>query len=137
MGRPTKKPKAGERIPLGLRVTAAVKHRLDKAAKASGRSQSQEAEIRLEQSCIEFDDPELRSMAHSCAWAFKQRLDLEWDSHPEEKDKRRTDPTTLTYLQGVVAVVQSLITDMPLERRVELFEAIRMAMADARDVGAG
>ena len=45
-GRPT----VGERVPLGLRVTPEMKRRLDAAAKESGRSQSQEAEIRLERS---------------------------------------------------------------------------------------
>lgn len=43
-GRPT----VGERIPLGLRVTPDLKAQLDRAATASGRSQSQEAELRLE-----------------------------------------------------------------------------------------
>jgi len=50
VGRPTKKAKAGERVPLGLRVTAELKSRLDDAAKRSGRSQSQEAEFRIERS---------------------------------------------------------------------------------------
>ena len=45
-GRPT----VGERVPLGLRVTPEMKRRLDAAAKQSGRSQSQEAEFRLERS---------------------------------------------------------------------------------------
>ena len=50
-GRPQKKPiKPGDRVPLGLRVTASLKHSLDTAAKHSGRSQSQEAEFRLEHS---------------------------------------------------------------------------------------
>lgn len=38
----------GERLPLGLRVTREAKRKLDLAATASGRSQSQEAELRLE-----------------------------------------------------------------------------------------
>jgi hypothetical protein len=50
MGRPTKPPKEGERVPLGLRVTAAVKRGLEAAAIKSGRSISQEAELRLEHS---------------------------------------------------------------------------------------
>ena len=36
------------RVPLGLRVTPEIKKRLDDAAKDNGRSQSQEAEMRLE-----------------------------------------------------------------------------------------
>jgi hypothetical protein len=50
MGRPTKAPSPGERVSLGLRVTAEIKRKLDEAGEKSGRSQSQEAEIRLERS---------------------------------------------------------------------------------------
>lgn len=39
-----------ERIALGLRVTPEMKRRLDVLARTSGRSLSQEVEIRLEQS---------------------------------------------------------------------------------------
>lgn len=49
-GRPTKPPRPGERNPLGLRVTAEVKERLERAARESGRSISQEVEMRLERS---------------------------------------------------------------------------------------
>lgn len=50
IGRPTKKPKPGERVPLGLRVTPEMKKRLEKAAIKNGRSISQEAELRLDRS---------------------------------------------------------------------------------------
>ena len=50
LGRPMKPPTPGERTPLGLRVTAEVKQKLEEAAIQSGRSLSQEAELRLEQS---------------------------------------------------------------------------------------
>jgi hypothetical protein len=46
---PGRPPLPGERVPLGLRVTKETKFRLDQASHASGRSQSQEAEFRLEQ----------------------------------------------------------------------------------------
>lgn len=49
----------GERVPLGLRVTADLKRKLDAAAEASGRSQSQEAEFRLENSFNFLNDPRL------------------------------------------------------------------------------
>lgn len=48
-GRP-RPPNEGERFPISFRVTPATKRRLDEAARVSGRSQSQEAELRLEQS---------------------------------------------------------------------------------------
>jgi hypothetical protein len=47
-GRPTKRPTPGARASLGLKVTNEIKQRLDAAAKANGRTQSQEAEARLE-----------------------------------------------------------------------------------------
>lgn len=51
IGRPPKIPsEEGRRVSLGLRVTPTTKLRLDKAAAISGRSQSQEAELRLEHS---------------------------------------------------------------------------------------
>ncbi len=53
MGRPTKPGTAGQRNPLGLRVTAETKRKLEAAALKSGRSQSQEAEFRIVQSLIE------------------------------------------------------------------------------------
>ncbi len=50
LGRPSKSPKPGTRASLGLKVTADIKQRLDEAARANGRTQSQETEVRLEQS---------------------------------------------------------------------------------------
>ena len=49
-GRPRREPDPGERVKLGLRVTPKTKARLDAAAEQNGRSQSQEAELRLEAS---------------------------------------------------------------------------------------
>ncbi|MCW5733473.1 MAG: TraY domain-containing protein [Enhydrobacter sp.] len=49
-GRPTKAAKPGTKASLGLKVTASLKARLEEAAATSGRTQSQEAEYRLEQS---------------------------------------------------------------------------------------
>ena len=52
-GRPGRKPrlaKQGQRVSLGLKVTPEIKNRLDAAAELNGRTQSQEAEVRLQQS---------------------------------------------------------------------------------------
>jgi hypothetical protein len=49
-GRPLKEAPAGKRVPLGLRVTAEIKTKLAAAAVETNRSQSQEAELRLERS---------------------------------------------------------------------------------------
>jgi hypothetical protein len=53
-GRPFKAPKAGKRAPLSLLVRAEIKHLVDERAKASGRTQSQEAEIMIER-CLTYD----------------------------------------------------------------------------------
>jgi hypothetical protein len=50
IGRPTKPPKEGERVALGLRVTPRMKRWLEEAATKNGRSLSQEAEFRLDMS---------------------------------------------------------------------------------------
>jgi hypothetical protein len=47
-GRPTKPPTAGRKSPLGLRVTPEIKDMLDGAAQHNSRTQSQEAELRIE-----------------------------------------------------------------------------------------
>jgi len=50
VGRPTRPPRPGERVTLGLRVSADMKRKLEKDAVKNGRSLSQEAEFRLERS---------------------------------------------------------------------------------------
>ena len=49
-GRPKRKPSPGERVHLGFRVTPDLKQHVERAADRSGRSISQEAEMRLERS---------------------------------------------------------------------------------------
>ena len=53
-GRPFKEPKPGKRAPLSLLVRAEIKQLVDERAKASGRTQSQEAEIMIER-CLIYD----------------------------------------------------------------------------------
>lgn len=54
IGRPTKRPKPGERVALGLRITPEMKRNLERAAVKSGRSLSQEVERRIDRS-LDFD----------------------------------------------------------------------------------
>jgi hypothetical protein len=58
-GRPLQGATPGKRHALGFRVTADVKNRLKEATRHSGRSQSQEAEYRLEMSFHDHRDPRL------------------------------------------------------------------------------
>ena len=50
IGRPMKKPTPGARAQLGLKVPPSLKAKIDAAAVANGRTQSMEAEARLERS---------------------------------------------------------------------------------------
>jgi hypothetical protein len=50
-----REPERGERCMIGTRVTPAVKKRIEEAAAASGRSQAQEIEFRLEKSFMQED----------------------------------------------------------------------------------
>jgi hypothetical protein len=68
VGRPRQEPEPGERAQLSFRVTADLKRRLDAAADRTGRSQSQEAEFRLERS---FDHQDLLSEALTLAYGRK------------------------------------------------------------------
>jgi hypothetical protein len=69
-GRPRKhEPEAGERVHLGIRVTPQMKQRLEEVAASTGRSQSQEAEYRLERS---FDRSHL--LGEVLELAFGKRL---------------------------------------------------------------
>lgn len=86
-GRPTKKAVAGERMSLGLKVTPDIKTRLDRAAQLSGRTQSQEAEMRLEWS---FDRENLLSEVLSLAYGkkaagFLMRLGPLIADHPRDR----------------------------------------------------
>ena len=74
MGRPTKAPRPGERVSLGLRVTADIKSKLDEAARHSARSQSQEAEFRLERTFADDDrlgGPRLVELLEAMASAMR------------------------------------------------------------------
>ena len=64
-GPPKRQPKPGEKAAITLRMAPDLKRRLDAAAEGNGRSQSQEAEFRLERS---FDRNDLLSEALTLAY---------------------------------------------------------------------
>lgn len=64
-GRRKRDPETGERVHLGIRVTPEMKQRLERTASLNGRSQSQEAEIRIERSFDREDLlPEVLTLAY-------------------------------------------------------------------------
>jgi len=113
VGRPTKAPKRGDRrVSLGLRVTADMKRQLDAVADKHGRSQSQEAELRLERSFdadAAYGGQELRQVGQLMAATFAHHGQLrargkspgEWLQDPE------------AYLECVKAVVEALADAHP------------------------
>jgi hypothetical protein len=70
---PKRDPEPGERFQIGVRVTPELKRRLDAAAEQSGRSQSQEAELRLERS---FDRTDLLPQVLTLAYGDEIAADL-------------------------------------------------------------
>jgi hypothetical protein len=120
IGRPTKTPKRGERrVSLGLRVTANVKRRLDAAADRHGRSQSQEAERRLEQSFLLDDEIWEVAVLMAATFAHHGRLAARGNSPPSEWLHDRS-----IYLDCIKAVAETLLVRMqppPTDDELYLF----------------
>jgi hypothetical protein len=134
-GRPTKAPEGNVRVMLGLRVTADIKRRLDGAAAASGRSQSQEAELRIERS-FEGEDaftralggPELRAHAIGMIAAFAaggqaaapKRSPAAWLRDQE------------SYRGAFLRVIDALLAGMP---KLTVAEADHLRLAFTQKLG--
>ena len=118
IGRPTKPPLPGERVALGLRVTADITQKLDEAAERTGRSQSQEAEIRLERTFTEedqFGGPEMLNMARLMAAAFLRggQAGARARGHPKwSLATWMEDPTC--YVAAISAVADALRAAGPI-----------------------
>ncbi len=118
IGRPTKPPPSGGRVRLGLRVTPAAKRMLDEAAQRAGRSQSQEAELRLERTFLEedqFGGPDMLNMAWLLTGAFRRggQAGARARGHPEwAPGTWMEDPTC--YLAAVSAVGDALVAAGPV-----------------------
>jgi len=87
-GRPKRKPKPGERVHLGFRVTPDLKRRVEALAKKSGRSISQEAELLIERSFVEEEalgGREMRELMHvmTANFAFICKREAAAAGHPD------------------------------------------------------
>jgi hypothetical protein len=147
IGRPTKEPAPGARVMLGLRVTADTKNKLDQAAKAAGRSQSQEAELRLEQSFTDesaMGGPEITNMVQLMKAAFMRggQRGAHARKHPKwTPDQWLNDP--FAYEVAVLSVIEVLFGAYPpdpgeeklTDEQRELRGKTRTAMA--REVARG
>lgn len=122
IGRPTKPAAEGARASLGLRVTSDLKSKLDAAAEASGRSQSQEAEFRLERSFAEdahLPSPELRSWAYLMAGTFAEAGRFEARMRDDQQEWRDGDwmRDPQIYRSAMFSVIRKLIREMPRPNR--------------------
>jgi hypothetical protein len=110
LGRPPKVPRPGERVALGLKVTAEIKQRLDKAARKSGRTQSQQAELMIERAFAEQEalgGPEMRQMVYLMGSAFAVAA----QRTARGKSDWITDPRA--YSEGVAGVLNALLIGFP------------------------
>lgn len=136
-GRPTKAAEPGKRVSLGLKVTADIKHRLDEATKVSGRTQSQEAELRIEQSFAleeQWGGRDIRNLAQLAAATFEHAgaTAAAANGHPDWSPAEWTrDPEC--YTAAVRAIVEALYGRVPTEDpylRSQFLEGLVMKIED-------
>jgi hypothetical protein len=111
-GRPGRKPAPGERVHLGFRVSPDLKRKVERAAKDSTRSISQEAEARLEQSFLKEDalgGRELVRVHDLMAIAFAM------GGQASEPDKSPKEWITIpsAYIAGMTGVLRALMAGLP------------------------
>jgi TraY domain len=114
-GRPGRKPKPGERVHLGFRVSPELRKKLAAAATSSTRSLSQEIELRLENSFGQdeaFGGPGIRAIGllmastftiHGQRKAAEVAADKDWTNNQE------------CYVAGLAGVIAALVRNAPAE----------------------
>jgi hypothetical protein len=86
-GRSGRKPKPGERVHLGFRISPRLKRRLKRAAKESTRSLSQEVEFRLEESLYRVPFDKVLGLAQAL---FQQALNINREAAEKRGEKLAT-----------------------------------------------
>jgi hypothetical protein len=114
-GRPGRKPKPGTKVHLGLRVAPELKQRIEKAAKHSTRSMSQEVEMRLDRAFRE-EDVFGGAGVHSVAMLMTAAFALPGQRRAKEKGlKDDWVNDAECYLAGIAEVIAQLIHSFPSE----------------------
>jgi hypothetical protein len=111
-GRPLRPAVPGARVSLGLKVTPEIKTKLDEATRITGRTQSAEAEARLEQSFARdeaFGGAEARQVAMLMAAAFAV-AGMRKGKELKAKDWAHDGGC---YVAGFLSVVDALMTHPP------------------------
>jgi hypothetical protein len=122
-GRPTTKGREGEKATLSIGASAALKGQLQEAADRNGRSLSQEAELRLEQTFREeglFSSPECRRWAILLAGEFhKAGTAAAGHASVDTADRAwMNDPSCL--LQASFSVMDALLRDLERQPGADL-----------------
>ncbi len=107
----------GGRVPVSLRVSARTKEALDRAANATGRSFSQEAEFRIERSFADdtdFPDATLKAWAVIIAARFHERgsFAAKMKGHPDWQTNEWIKDSDC-YLPALIDVVEALFLGLP------------------------
>jgi hypothetical protein len=107
-GRPTQEATPGTKVSLGLTVTADLKARLDQEAQRTGRTQSQEAQWRLE---LSFDRQDLLDEVLTLAYGPQTAALLSVLGHAVSMIERRNDKEDcLTTPKGYTDVATAIDT---------------------------
>jgi hypothetical protein len=110
LGRPPKAAAPGQRVSLGLKVTADIKQRLDEEARRTGRTQSQQAELMIERSFTEqaaLGGPDMQRLAYLMVTAFATAGQGSAAGKPDWINDRDA------YRAGVIGVVDALMIGLP------------------------
>jgi hypothetical protein len=143
-GRPGREPQPGERVMLGCRVTVETKRRIDEEAQRSGRSQSQQLELLVEQALRDEDrEPVLLASVYG-HWPARLVIllanTMQMAGQAEAYGERRTDyladwvddPEAVREAVRALRTVLAEIDDSPLpepHRSVGVAIAHQMLMA--------
>lgn len=111
-GRPKREPRPGERVHIGFRVTPDLKKRVENAAASVGRSVSQEAEMRLEDS-FKRDDPLGGPVARRIVLHMVAAFRLAGETMGREKGIDDWTGDAECYLAAVESVTDALLAALP------------------------
>lgn len=119
IGRPVVEAAPGERAGLSLRVTAAIKTRLEEEAAKNGRSLSQEAELRLERS---FNRDEAARLLEDLR-AFREEVREHFQQITSWEDlRRRAQQAELTPVKGKRPYLGGVPPPIPMKKRPKRHE---------------
>jgi predicted transcriptional regulator len=118
----------GERFQMGIRVTRQLKHRLEEAAEVGGRSQSQEAEMRL-QSSFDRQDllPDVLTLAFGGSKEIAELLTMVGGAFLVAGEAVASTGRMREHLKGRHWILEPAVCEIALEAAHTVLEAYRPA----------